>query len=187
MSSLSSMMLVLASEASGAAETPALMKPEISMMVYTWIAFLLMLFLLSKFAWKPIQEQLKKRADEIEGEIMRGRKAREESEIALKDYNEKIANIRKDMEQLREDGKKQGEEIKAQIEKKAHQDAEEIRARAVREVDLMVNKARADLQAIAVEMSLQVAEQVIKRSLKDSDQRRFAEEAIAQLAASHKN
>lgn len=160
-----------------------LMDPFLSGIFWTWVSFLLLLILLRKFAWGPIQQKLQERADSIEGEIARARKLREDAEAKFVEYTAKLDKVREEMEDLREKGRVQGEQLKAQLEEKGRQESEDMRKRAQKEVDLMVAKARADLRNLVVDLSMKAAEQVARKSLTDADHRRFAEEAIEKMGA----
>lgn len=160
---------------------PGLLSPEISLIVWTWVTFGLLLWVLSKFAWGPIQKLLQERAAKIEGEIDRARRLREEAEARVAEYTERMDKIREEVEKLRDEGRAQGEELKKQIEAAARKEAAEIRERASREVELMVTKARAELRAEVVNLALQAAESVTRKSLTGEDHKRYADEAIARI------
>lgn len=164
-------------------DKPGLMDPHVSTVFWTWISFALMLVILWRYAWAPIQKKLQERAESIEGEIARARQLREDAEARLKEYNEKLDKVREEMEELREKGREQGEQLKAQLEEKGRTEANEIRERAQKEVDLMVTKARAELRSVVVDLAIKAAETVARKSLNDADHNRMAEEAIDKLGA----
>ena len=67
-----------------------LLNPSYGLIVWTLLAFLTVLFLLKKFAWKPILTALKEREDSIQNALDSAKKAKEEM---LKLY-EKISNFK---------------------------------------------------------------------------------------------
>ncbi len=154
---------------------------ELSMFVYTVIAFLVLLFILTKFAWKPIAKLLDERADKIEGQIEEARRIKNLAEQRVKEYEEKIAVVHKEIEELKDAARKQGEELKQQLEQKGREEVEEMRQRASKEIDLMVNKARGELREIVAGLALEAAERITEKSLADEDHKRLAEETIMQL------
>src|ERR1044071_7251049 len=67
----------------------SLIKPGIGLIVWTTIVFVLLIFLLSKYAWKPILNAIKEREEGITNALSAAEKAKEEMK-ALHAGNEKI-------------------------------------------------------------------------------------------------
>jgi F-type H+-transporting ATPase subunit b len=152
---------------------------EAELFIWTLLAFGLMLFLLTKFAWKPIAQQLNDRADKIEGEIARARKMREDADDRYAEYSKKLDAVREEIDELWAKNRAEAEVMKAQVEAKAREEADSIIANARKETELMAAQLKSELQSIVVEMSLEVAGKVLDRAITDDDQRRFAEDAVA--------
>ena len=146
------------------------------------LTFLTVLFLLSKFAWKPILKMIKDREESIEGALQSAEKAKQEM-VRLQSNNENL---------LRE----------AQIEReamlKAARDAKdamihEAKATAKAEADRMIALAReainnekqaavTELKNQVAQLSLQVAEKLIREQLSsDEKQKELANKLVAEL------
>ena len=63
-----------------------LVKPEIGLVFWMLLAFLLLLFILRKFAWTPIMNMLHQREDSIDEALNMANKAREEMKMEIEKY-----------------------------------------------------------------------------------------------------
>ncbi len=68
-----------------------LVTPSLGLVVWSTLSFLILMFLLTKFAWKPITAALKEREESIEGALKQAEIAREQMQ-ALKNDNERVLN-----------------------------------------------------------------------------------------------
>lgn len=158
-----------------------LMSMHMSLIVWTWVSFILLLVILGKFAWKPINGLLNKRAEGIEADINAARKIRDDAEQAKTDYYAQLNAAKDEIEQMRNDARAQAEVLKREIEDAAREEAKELKARATRDVELERSRVRAELRNQVVELALMAAERVIERSLTDDDHRRLATEVVSSL------
>jgi F-type H+-transporting ATPase subunit b len=131
------------------------------------VSFLAVLFILRKFAWKPILGALSEREQTIEDALNEAKKAREE--IAA--MNARNADLMREAREEREVLLKEARDIR-------DKEIAEAKSRAKVEADAMLARARADIQneknAAIVEMknqlaelSIQVAEVILKEKLAD--------------------
>jgi F-type H+-transporting ATPase subunit b len=159
-----------------------LVTPDLGLVIWMSLTFLTVLFLLSKFAWKPILKMIKDREESIEGALQSAEKAKQEM-VRLQSNNENL---------LRE----------AQLEReamlKAARDAKdamihEAKATAKAEADRMISLAReainnekqaavTELKNQVAQLSLQVAEKLIREQLSsDEKQKELANKLVAEL------
>lgn len=64
------------------------------LLIWTLITFLIVVFILKKFAWGPIIHALDERAEKIHGDIEKADKIRKDAEGLLASYNEKLTAAR---------------------------------------------------------------------------------------------
>ena len=175
--------MVLASEAGHSAEgaKPGLMDFDLSLIFYTFLAFVVFLWVMTRFAWKPIVKSLNERADKIEKDIADAKQMREEAEQEKKEYDEKLAAVQAEIEDMRKEGREHGEKIKLQLEDQAKEEAKNIIDRAKREIELEKKAVISELKTSTLENALKIASEVIKRNLTDDDQKKFAEEVFERI------
>ena len=149
-----------------------LVKPDFGLVFWMTVSFLIVVFLMRKFAWGPILSSLKERETSIEEALNAARKAKEEV-AGMKAENERIL-----MEARNERDKilKEARETKDMI-------VNEARAKAQTEGDRLINIARETIQnekmAAITELknqvatlSIEIAEKVIRQQLSNDEKQK---------------
>ncbi|MBF0504491.1 MAG: F0F1 ATP synthase subunit B [Candidatus Omnitrophica bacterium] len=158
--------------------SPNLLMPETLMVILTWGTFFILLFVLQKFAWKPILVSLKKREDHIRKSLEDADKIKEQLaqiEIAkIKILDEAKAQANGIIEQSR----KTGHELELQIEQKAKKSAEEIISSAYQEIQGERERVRQALKKESVQTAVTLAERILKENLDTEKNRNLINQAI---------
>jgi F-type H+-transporting ATPase subunit b len=155
-----------------------LVTPDIGLIFWMLVSFLIVFFILKKFAWNTILNMLHEREDRIEQDLKAAANAREEME-KLQANNERILN---EARAEREKIFREAQDMKTQI-------VGEAREQAIMEKDKIMNDARASIEAeknaaireirnIAAELSVQVAEKLLRNELSNDQKQK---ELIGQL------
>ncbi len=147
-----------------------LVKPDFGLFFWMIVSFTILLFLLSKYAWKPIVESLKERENSIEKALKAAEEAKKEVEN-IKNENEKIIK-----EALLERDKilKEAHDTKNKIideaKNQAKEEAAKILQNAKEEIEHEKNIMLAEMKNIVVEISVSIAEKVLSRQLENKEQ-----------------
>ena len=156
-----------------------LVTPGIGLIFWTSIVFLLLLFLLKKFAWGPILKAVDDRNNSINEALSSAEKAKSEME-QLSAENKKILN-----EALIERDAiiKEARDIKTKTisdaKNNASIEAEKIIASAKEQITNEKMKAMTELKNEIADISIQMAEKIIKTELKDAkSQKKLIEEDL---------
>ena len=149
-----------------------LLSPSYGLIVWTLAAFLIVLYLLKKLAWKPILKSLNDREQSIQSAIDEAKKAREEMS-SLKADNEKILALAK----TERDGiLKEAREIKdkmiAEAKDRAGKEAEKITAIARENIQNEKMAAITELKNQVAVLSIEIAEKILKQELKEKDKQK---------------
>jgi F-type H+-transporting ATPase subunit b len=153
-----------------------------SAMWLTVATFVVLLVILSKFAWKPLLAAIEQREKRIEDAIAKAEADRKAAEGLLSEYRARVANVEQEVAALREKGRQDAEALRADIRARAEKEGAAATEKARRDIELAKNQAVADLRREAVGLGLAVAGKVVGRSLDDADRRRLAQEVIDDLA-----
>lgn len=161
-----------------------LITPELGLIVWQLIVFLVLLFVLGKFAWKPIMNALKEREKSIEEALTAAEKAKAE-----------MAKISADNEKLLQQARAEKDEILKKAQQTARELVDEAKENAKKEADKIINEARnlieserkafmADMKKEVAKLSLQVAERILRKELSsDEGQKTLAEKLINEISA----
>lgn len=146
-----------------------LVQPSIGLIVWTTITFLILLFLLGRFAWKPILNAVKEREKSIEDSLNQAAKAREEMD-RLKSDNEKILReARQERDDILKEARKIKDELISDAKDKATEEAERMISQAKEQIENEKMRAITDLKNQVGQMSLEIAETVLRHELSDKD------------------
>lgn len=160
---------------------PNIFAGDVGNMVWTVVTFLLLLWVLRRYAWGPILERLTAREQFIRESLEEARKDREEAEARLKEYETRLASARAEATEIVDEGRRDGEQVRQRIEEEAKAEAEKIVARARREIELAKEAAVEELFGVAGELATEVAEKIVRRELTAEDHQRLIEESLTSI------
>jgi F-type H+-transporting ATPase subunit b len=153
----------------------------------TLVVFLLLLVVLTKFAFGPIAAGLKKREDKIRFDIEAAEKARADAERALANYNQQLATAQSQVQSLISQASADAEKLATNIKMRAQQEAEEARSRTLKEIDQARSAAVAEIHEQAAVLATTVAEKILRRSINADDQRDLVAASLAELKSARLN
>jgi len=144
-----------------------LVKPEIGLVFWMTVSFLVVLFILRKFAWGPILKGLKDRETSIEDALNEAKKAREEI-AAMNARNEDLMReAREEREVLLKEARDIRDKEIATAKERAKAEAEALLARARTDIQNEKNAAITEMKNQVAELSIQVAERILREKLAD--------------------
>jgi len=146
-----------------------LITPEFGLVFWTLITFLILLFILRKFAWKPILGAVSDREEGIKDALASAEKARREMENLQAD-NE---NLLKEARAERETMLKETREIKAKMIADAKEEAQAQASKLIEQAQAAIDSekkaAMAELKSHVAGLSIDIAEKVVKNELSNKD------------------
>jgi F-type H+-transporting ATPase subunit b len=149
-----------------------LVQPGIGLIIWMTIAFSLLLWILAKFAWKPIMKGLKEREQSIEEALNTANKAREEMK-ELKFSNEQLLKEAKEERDLiLRDARKVKESIIEGARIKANEEGNRIIENAREAIQNEKLAAIHDMKNQLALLSIEIAEKIIKKELSGKDQQK---------------
>ena len=156
-----------------------LVTPEIGLIFWTTIVFLLLLIVLKKYAWKPILAAVDERNKSIEDALKAADKAKKEM-LALNTDNERILiQAKKERDALLKEGREIKDNIIAEAKDKAKIEADKILITAKEQINNEKMKAITELKNQVASMSIDIAEKILKSELSDKNkQKELIEEAL---------
>jgi F-type H+-transporting ATPase subunit b len=149
--------------------------------IWTLAVFLLLLFILSKFAWKPMMQGLEHRERAIHSALHEAQQAREEAARLRTQLEEQMRKANDQARTLLEEARRAGERTTAEMIAEAHKKIQAEHERLQREMNLAYAQARRDLQTEAAQLATLVASKVIRRQMNHDDHRQLVEEALAEM------
>ena len=143
-----------------------LIKPAIGLIFWMCVTFSILVFILTKFAWKPILAMIKEREQTIENSLNQANLAREEMSKLVAKNEELLNQAKEERNQILHDAKEAAEKVKNDILARAQKEAEEKMQMAFREIEIQKKAAIAEVKNSVGLMALEIAEKVIRKELK---------------------
>jgi F-type H+-transporting ATPase subunit b len=160
-----------------------LMDLKPGLVLWTGITFLILLVLLSRFAWGPIVKMLNEREKTIREAIEQAKKERAEAERLLAEQKEHLAEAQREAAEHAKKNRQEVEAARVALTEHARQEAADLVAAARKQIEEERAKVAAQLKREAVDLAILAAGRIIESSLDDEAQRKLAEECIERLPA----
>ncbi len=148
-------------------------------MIWTVIIFLITLAILKKFVFGPVGAMIEKRRASISASIDEAESSRDEAVRLMDQYKVQLAAARREADDLRETGRRDGERQKQEIVTQAQEQRERIVTDTQAQIHAQAQKAVAGMRDDVVGLALSAAEKVTRKSLSDDDHRTLVEQALA--------
>ncbi len=159
-----------------------LLLPGLGLLIWTLIAFIVVLVILKKFAWTPILKGLKDRETNIADAIASAEKVKAEM-AALKNENEALlAKAREERAIMIKEAKETGDKMIADAQSKAKTEYDRIVADAQNAIDQQKNAAIIDVKNKVGNLVIEVAEKVLRKQLDNKPQQETYIKELADAA-----
>jgi F-type H+-transporting ATPase subunit b len=149
-----------------------LMIPETGLVIWMMITFLILLFLLRKFAWKPILKMIKDREDSIDSALKSAEKAKEEMRSLQSDNEKILAQARNERDQMMKEARDMKDAIVGEAKGKAKEEADKILTAAREAIQNEKMAAITELKNQVAVLSVEIAEKILKRELSDENKQK---------------
>ena len=156
-----------------------LITPGFGLIFWMTFTFLIVLYILKKYAWKPILESIKQREEYVSNSLKQADEARKQLEEVTSKAEQILAEARKEREQMLREAK----EIHNKIVEQADQEAKKIKERrlqeALQEIENAKHNAVKELKQFVGEISIEIAEKILRNELSDPQkQQKLIEELL---------
>ena len=149
--------------------------------ITTFIVFLALVYVLTRYAWGPIASGLKAREDKIRKDIADAEAARARAEATLRDYNTRLSGAEQQIREMLAKATADGEKIANNIRMDAQREAQESKERAQKDIEVARDQAINQLREEAVVLATNIAEKIVRRNLNPNDQRDLLASSLDQL------
>jgi len=146
-----------------------LLTPELGLICWTAISFLLLLFILRKFAWKPILGAVNTREEGIKDALAAAEKARLEMENLHADNERILKEARLERETLLKEARDIKTKMISDAKDEAQNQANKMIEQAQAAIESEKKAAMAELKNQVASLSLEIAEKVVRKELSNKD------------------
>lgn len=177
-------LLALAQEGSTAAAENgggSLVSLQLNLMFWTLIIFVLLAWLLAKFAFKPITAAVEAREKALEDAIEGAKKDRESAAQLLDEHRRQIEAARGEAQKLIAEGRAAAEKMRTDLLEQTRREQQDMLDRARSEIELEKDRAIAQLRREAVDLAIAGASKVVEQNLDSQRNRQLVESYLSSL------
>ena len=150
-------------------------------LVFYIVTFIILMLLVKHFAWKPVTDMMKKRADKIANDIDNAAKSRESAEKMAAQRQAELKNSQQEAADIVNNAKKSGETQRAQIIESAQNDAQALKQRAQQDAEQARRDALNGAKDDVANLSIESASKLIHKELNEADQKELIDSYIEGL------
>lgn len=162
-------------------ESPAWFQTDLAL--WSFVVFLVLFALLTKFAWKPIMQGLEKREEGIARQIAETKAANEEARRMLASYERRLAEASEEVRGMLEEARRDADNTRQTIVAEARKAADDEKARAKHEIQLAKDDAISQIAEKAGQLAVEVAGKFLRDKLGSDDQARLVRDSVTSLSS----
>lgn len=145
------------------------------------VNFLVLLGLLYVVAYKPLLGTLAARSAAIKQQLAEAEAARQQAQRQLAEFEARLQAAQAEAQALRDRALREATEMRERLTAEARREATRLLESARTEIEQSVRRARAELRAQVGTLAVEIAERLIRRSLRDEDHQRIVQETLARM------
>ena len=158
--------------------------PQLSEIIVGAIAFGIVFAFMTKWVIPRLNKILEERRNKIQGDLERAEATRREADAELARYREQLANAREEANRIIEEGRRTAEQLRADLQARAEQEAQATVARATEEIRAERDRVLRELSAQVGQIAVELAGRVVEKELDKPTQQRLVDEFIKQVSGS---
>jgi F-type H+-transporting ATPase subunit b len=158
-----------------------LITPNVGLMIWTIVVFLISLYILRRTVFPLIGKALDERAEEISESIDSAARTREEADKVLDEYRERLKEARAQSEEIVQRARQTADSHEQEARQRGEEIIAEAAKRGERDIDAAAKRALDDIRREVADLTVMATEKVTRKALDEDDQRRLVEEALGEL------
>ena len=152
-----------------------------SLFLWTVVVFLVLFFILTKFAWRPILGMVSAREERIREDLANAEEARKEAEETREKHRREMEQASQQAKALLDETRERASTLQAELETKARDEAEAIVAKARTQIESEKVAAMQQIRDQVVDLSVEINRRLAAEGQSRDDHARLADELIPKL------
>jgi len=180
---MNNFLLILAQE--HAEEEPSgldLILPDMAELVWGIVCFAIVAIVLMKKVFPKLRETIEAREKSIQDNLESAESSKAEAQSQLDEYKQQLAEARSEANRIIEEARQSAEQVRKDLTAKAERDAEAIVARESEQIEAERNRTVQELQSSISDITIELAEKVVGRSLDGETQRQMVDAYIKEVS-----
>ena len=160
-----------------------LVQPDPGLFIWTIVTFLVLLALLTKFAWGPLLQALEGRRQTILKALDDAQQAKQELGRLQEESARMIKAARAEADQILAASRADGDRLREELRQKARDEAAGIVRNASKQIQMETDRALQQIRHEAIDLSVSIASKLLQRNISREDNERLIDEALRQVEA----
>ena len=156
-----------------------LLSPNVGLAVWVGLSFLILLFLLGRFAWPAILGSLTERESTIEESMTRAERALAEAKRLQADTDAQRQEAGREAQAILRDAREQASQMRDADVEKTKAEIARMQAQAVADIDRQKQQAIAELRSEVASLAITAAEKILTEKIDPAEQSRLVDRFIA--------
>ena len=169
-------------DVSACQQAPNPILPATNELIWGSLSFVVLFFLLRRFAFPAIRNGMNARAERIRSSLDEAERAKTEAQSILAEYQAKLADARAESARIIEEARQSADKLRQDLRRQAEAEVAASKLRAQEEIQASVARATAELRASVRELTLELAEKVIQRNLDRETNLALVDQFIDEIA-----
>jgi len=161
-----------------------LVQPDPGLFIWTIATFLVLLFLLAKFAWRPLLKALEGRQEAIKRSLEDADKAKQELARLQQESTRIIDQARVDAEGIFAKTRGDADRLREELKIRAKEEADTIIRNARQQIQMETRQALQQVRSEVADISVMIASKLLERNLVKEDNDRLINETLKQIELS---
>jgi F-type H+-transporting ATPase subunit b len=158
-----------------------LVQPDPGLAIWTIVTFLVLLWLLAKFAWRPLLRALEARQETIRKSLDDAQQAKQELERLNKESAQILKNAHAEAESILTKSRAEADKFREEMKQRARTEAEGITREAQRQIEMETGRALRQIRGEIADMSVAIATKLIQRNFSREDNSELIEDTLKQM------
>jgi F-type H+-transporting ATPase subunit b len=158
-----------------------LISPNVGLMVWTLLLFVISMYILAKLAFPRISEALDRRQHAIEESIDHAERIRTDADKLLEEYRERLRDARQQADDILGRARKAAEVHERDATEEAKAKREQLMEQTRRDIESETKRAIQEIRREVADLTVMATEKVTRKTLNEADQRRLVEDALREL------
>ena len=154
---------------------------DIGQAVATVVVFLGLLFVLGKWAWKPIVTQLRQREERVAETVRRAEQREQKAEGLLKEYQQRLDNVAAEAQRLLAQAHDDSAEERKQVLADAREEAAKSLRQAGEDIARAKQEALRDLHQETAQLAVDIAGRALGRNVPKADHSRLVQDCLEEV------
>jgi F-type H+-transporting ATPase subunit b len=151
------------------------------LMIWTIVCFLVVLLVLKRYAFAPIQKTIDDRRERIRDAIDEADKARQEARNLLEEHRKLIGQAKTEAEEILGEARKVADSQRERVREETELDRQRRLEETRRQIEQATHQALGQIRDEVGKLSVLAAEKITRKSLTEDDQRRLIDEALSEI------